>query len=495
MNPLATVANFAWWLTMLPAWRAFDCALEDPETAQQVLLKRLLSRSVQTRFGCEHRFAEISTYDQFASHVPIRDYAEMEPWIARIRRGEQNVLTPDPVVRLATTSGTSGAQKLIPYTAELQAEFNCAIGPWMADLFHETPSLMCGSAYWAITPIVVDRAPLESAVPIGFEEDTAYLGGLRSRLVEAAMAVPAEVRNAGSLEECRKLTVQHLLGRTDLRLISVWHPSFLSLLLQDVTADVRRLWPNLRLISCWGDGYAAFSIDELRSRFPGVIIQPKGLIATEAIVSIPFRLRYPLAIRSHFFEFVAGSGEILRAHELRDREQYQVLVTTGGGLWRYRLNDIIEAKGRIGNTPSIAFTGKTGNISDRFGEKLSEPFVAQAISRLRSERSEPWKFAMLAPEGSRYVLFVDGAIDADLAPRLDAMLQENPQYAYCRELGQLDAPLVIRVQDGYNALVSRLNRMGIRGGDIKPAALSTMDGWTNHFTKHACKEFVESRRN
>ena len=65
-----------------------------------------------------------------------------------------------------------------------------------------------------------------------------------------------------------------------------------------------RIWPRLGLISCWGDAHAALHLDELRRSFPGVEIQPKGLLATEAFVTIPFDDRTPLAIRSHFFEFL-----------------------------------------------------------------------------------------------------------------------------------------------------------------------------------------------
>src|SRR5205823_8575607 len=112
--------------------------------------------------------------------------------------------------------------------------------------------------------------------------DTAYLGVGRRRLAAAVMAVPKSVGCAKSLEAFRYETLLHLLRCRQLRLISVWHPSFVTLLLDaqpslwkklitevddgagSVPHNPRRakelrdsdprkaetLWPDLRVISC-----------------------------------------------------------------------------------------------------------------------------------------------------------------------------------------------------------------------------------------------------
>ena len=102
--------------------------------------------------------------------------------------------------------------------------------------------------------------------------------------------------------------------------------------------------------------------------FPQVEIQPKGLLATEAIVSIPL-LDSPapaLAVRSHFFEFAAvdfvGGGIVdsrrpRLAHELECGGRYQILVTTAGGLYRYCLGDEVEVVGSSDQCPLLRFLG------------------------------------------------------------------------------------------------------------------------------------------
>src|SRR5262249_37552599 len=132
----------------------------------------------------------------------------------------------------------------------------------------------------------------------------------------------------------------------------------------------------------WADAHSAVAASGLARRFPKVPIQPKGLLSTEGVISIPFQGAHPLAIRSHFFEFIDPYHRVVSVSDLRVGERYAVILTTAAGLWRYRLNDIVQVTGRVKQTPSIRFVGRAGLVSDRVGEKLSEDFVADAVARL-----------------------------------------------------------------------------------------------------------------
>jgi hypothetical protein len=471
--------------------------------------------------------------------VPVRDYDAFAPYIDRIVTGQPTVMTSAPVLRLVPSSGSTRAAKLIPHTTELQREFNRAIDPWIADLFVRDPRLAGGCAYWSISPVAQtpqqSAAPV-SAVPIGYGDDSEYLSGVRKRLVETLMAVPPTVRHISDLETFRYVTLRFLLARPDLRLVSVWHPSFLELLLdalptywdslcQDIARgsltppdhlnldlpqsprpDERRaaelraigphrcgeLWPQLRLISAWGSGHTSGAAIALAKRFGRAKLQPKGLLATEAFVTLPFQDRWPLAIRSHFFEFQDDAGRTLLAHELRDRGEYAVIVTTAGGLWRYRLGDCVRVRGRLGRTPSLEFVGRNDHVVDRFGEKLSQGFVFNVLERVLSgDGGTPRpSFAVLAPAGengnARYALLIESRqpLPPDLPARLDQALCENPHYAYCRTLGQLKAPTVLAVQrDAYLIYASAQMVRGLRLGDIKVDPLSGDPGLATRFER------------
>jgi len=521
MPLLATIANCLWTASNVPAYFKFRQALRHPHLAQRQKLHNLISQNANTAFGKIHRFAEIHNYEEFTHRVPLSEYSDLEPWIDRIRNGEPNVLTQAPVTHLIPTSGSTGARKLIPFTASLQREFNAAIGPWLVDLARHYPGLLGGPAYWSITPALNERVSESSAVPIGFASDTEYLGGHRRRLAKAIMAVPPEVSCAKSLDEFRYQTLLHLVRCRELRLISVWHPSFLTLLLDTLPDYWERLltqidkegaeqlrhvdplnpsiiWPHLRVISCWGGGAAAFALQDLRRRFPDVRIQPKALLATEAFVTFPFSDRYPLALESHFFEFIDSNGKVVSIEKVREGQEYEIVVSTSGGLWRYRLGDRVFVSGWLEKTPSLAFLGRAGNVSDLFGEKLTDPFVAQALAEVFGNKAP--RFALLAPDhdecGCRYTLYMEGDPEMHWPDALDRALRRNPQYAYCRNLRQLLSPhIFIIAGNGFETWAAHQAARGARLGDIKPASLSRTSGWSTIFSGTYFSETPGTRSN
>ena len=533
MKAIAAIANCAWLAASLPAWLRFRGALGRPEETQRRILRSLLKANAESAYGRAHGFGKIRSYAEFRERVPIVDYDDIEPWIARVMRGEQGVLTREPVTRLVPTSGSTAGRKLIPYTAAFQRELNAAIGPWIVDLCREHPSLPFGPAYWSISPAIPAVADEKSAVPVGFDDDSAYLGGVQQRLAEATFAVPSLLRRVADAECGRYLALLCLLRRPELRLISVWHPSFLALLfdalptyweelLSDIAqggcrraptlpAEIRRaldappqhrradelrsanpadphtLWPQLCVVSCWGDAQAALATGDLKRRLPMVRIQSKGLLATEAFVSIPFGGHHPIAVTSHFFEFENAKGVTLLAHELQQGESYTVIVTTAGGLWRYQLGDLIEVDGFVASTPSVRFLGRGASVSDLCGEKLAETFVTRAIEAACDLCDFTPRFAMLAPEADPagrwgYTLFVEGELPRDLPARLEGGLRKNPHYALCRDLGQLGPLCCFQIASGgYHAFCAVSVSEGRRVGDIKPKALSSRTDWRCSF--------------
>jgi len=532
MELLSAIANGAWVAGGLREYYRFKRALNSPADSQAAILRRLLLRHAGSSYGQKHVFSNIRNYGDFVRQVPLLDYEQAAPWIRRIQQGEADVLTCGPVLHLIPTSGSTGPLKLIPFTGGLRDEFNRALAPWIVDLFRQEPSLTLGPAYWSVSPAIRLGSSEGSAVPIGFDDDSQYLGGTRQRLVNRVMAAPSALRFIQDTATFRYLTILCLLRRRDLRLISVWHPSFLTLLLDglpghwdELLTDLRlgssercralpesigrhlelrpmpkraaelgkldprcpgAIWPSLKVVSCWADGHAALAARELASRLPGRSIQSKGLLATEAIVTLPFQGGHPVAVESHFFEFIDATGEVRLVEELNEGECYDVIVTTSGGLWRYRLNDQVQVTGFIGRTPSLRFLGRSGNVSDRFGEKLAEAFVGETLRKTLADHACAPGFAMLAPERAngawRYTLFTDVSVPAGFLAVIEAALRRNPHYDLCRQLGQLEELAVVAVREGaYEAYVAREMKHGRRLGEIKPVALSAREGWSEWF--------------
>lgn len=516
MKAIVAAAQTLWMASAWPAARRFGRALRSPEETQRSWLLNALKRDAETAYGREHHFHDIADYASFARNVALISYDVIEPWIQRIHRGERLVLTSAKVTHLAPTSGTSGARKLIPFTNELQRNFSAAVSAWLCDLVRSRPRLLLGPSYWAVSPLS-DTAAQEqdgSSVRIGFADDAEYLGRFSAWLVRQALAVPSSLRHVQEIETWRRATLLCLLRQPDLRLISIWHPSYLDLLTSAAREDWSNLlaaigsgadpwlgrlitrpnptrarelarlgpntpekwWPHLQVISCWGEQAAEPGWRRLRRQFPHATVQPKGLLATEAAVTLPWRGQTPLAVTSHFFEFIAENGEILRAHELRRGASYEVVVSNGGGLWRYRLGDRVECTGHCAATPALRFLGRAGLVSDLRGEKLSETFVAQALAELWPAEARP-EIAQLRPRTAYsvdgytawYELQVSEETDPELAGQLELALGRNPHYALARRLGQLGPAQVTSVD---RALHTELRRSGGNLGDVKPRVLT-----------------------
>ncbi len=525
----------------------FHSSLARPRDRQAALLKVLLRANADSRYGRQYHFDRIRSFEDFQAAVPIVDYEALQPWIDAIRQGEHGVLTAEPVLMMEKSGGSTAASKYIPFTASLRREFQQATSVWLADLQEQRPRLRELAAYWSISSGSGQREVTPGGLRVGFEDDSEYFGPVDRWVLKQLMMVPPEVRHLPDMELNRYVTLRHLLNGDRLGFISVWNPSFLTLLLGafDRHADrlihdlsrgtltpptpveaglqaalergltpqpalARRLssrvkagepvlgtdlWPNLQLVSCWTSGVAARFLPELRRRFPGVEIQGKGLLATEGVVSFPL-LDHPgavLAVDSHVLEFVplgSPAARPLLVDELTVGDRYSVLLTTGGGLYRYAMHDAIRVVGRVAATPLVEFVGKTGKVSDVVGEKLNELRVGALIEQILADLQVDCRFAMLAPEWGEppyYALFLDCPDLRDdellaVAQNLEARLRESHHYAYARDLGQLGALRPVRVDAGavgrYHAGCEAL---GQRPGDIKPTYLHAAFGWTERF--------------
>ena len=524
MSTPAAIANLGWFAASAPEFGRFHRDSKDVERVQRARLAAYLRENADTVFGGEHRFAKLSSWEDFARHVPVQSYDDIEPYIRRIAKGEKGVLTAEPVRLFEPSSGSSGPAKWIPYTSAMQREIRRAVAVWATALFRSRPGLLFGPAYWSLTPRLAVAHADESRVPVGFDEDSAYLGGLAERLIRRALVAHPALKRLLDIDQFLDATLVLMLQHPDLRLLSVWHPSFLTLLMQRLRdkpesmiqgvatgrppgsegvrfaakpararelerlgfEDLPALWPHLGMISCWADGHAEAYLQEIRELFPGIDVQPKGLVATEAFVTVPLGGLRPLAIRSHVFEFLDDSGEAHPPWKLVPEQRYTVLVTTGGGLYRYRLGDRVEVEGFYHGVPALRFVGKEDQVSDYFGEKLSEPFVASIVERVLESTGVSTAFSLLAiderAEPPVYTLYAETNHDwPDAATALlERELRSNPHYDYCRRVGQLGAARFVRVGPGaYARYAGRLTETGMRLGDIKPVSLSSLGHWQN----------------
>ncbi len=91
---------------------------QNPVETQQKVFRELIEKAKETAFGRDHNFDHISTFDDFAKRVPVRDYEDLKPYVEKVVKGEENILWPGKPLYFAKTSGTTSGAKYIPLTKE-----------------------------------------------------------------------------------------------------------------------------------------------------------------------------------------------------------------------------------------------------------------------------------------------------------------------------------------------------------------------------------------
>lgn len=472
--------------------RDYARALRDPAGTQRALLARILADNAQSEFGREHGFAGCSDIASFQSAVPVRGYDGLRPWIERMAGGESGVLTTAPVIAFEETGGTASGAKLVPYTAAGLAGFRRAVLPWLDDLARRRPAAFSGRVYATISPATRQPRTTPGGIAIGLDSDAAYLGAELAPTFAAVLAVPPQLGRIVDPAEWQLATLAALVAAPDLSFVSLWSPTFLLALIEALEPnaeavlaalapddrprltralagrrlDTALLWPQLDSISCWRDGASASFAHALAAAFPHAAIEAKGLLATEAAVTVPWGGGCLPALTSTVIELRDEAGDFHLVDGAIPGQTYRVIITTASGLYRYDLGDIVECTGLHGGVPMLRFTGRGNATCDLVGEKLEDGFVAAILANLPCP-------AVLVPssEPPGYILASTDPLGPDALAQVEAMLCANPQYAHARRIGQL-APLGVRHRPDLAAdLTHAALAAGRRMGDVKPVAL------------------------
>lgn len=500
----ARLFNRLWLWSEAGAYRRFCAGLRHSAREQDRLLAACLARNAGTAYGRRYGFGRMEGYRDFADGVPVVDrFADLQPYIERMAQGEADVLFRGKTLFFETTSGSTAGPKWIPYNARLKAEFQTAVGVWMNALYRRCPRAFAGPSYWSLSPALKAREQTAAGIAVGIDSDTDYFNPLTAYVLRQLFALPPGLGRIRDAHAFYVATWRALLARPDLAFVSVWSPNFLLRLdaflrahadevldtpqlgprrraeLSDLLragANWRQLFPRLALLSCWTQAQAAIWLPELRAILGDTPIEGKGLLATEGVTTLPWRDgRHVLAYTSHFYEFrEPGTGSIFRAHDLTPGHVYELLLTTGGGLYRYACGDQLRCDDYIGDTPCLTFMGRGPAVSDLVGEKVSEAAVNDLFARLKAEArlAALYLYPCRLRRQAGYRLLVEGAPPAQLpllAGAVEAALLRNPYYRQAVDIGQLLPLTAEALPAGFSVRIFEhyCQTQQIRDGDAK----------------------------
>ncbi len=426
----------------------------------------------ESEFG-GHR---VTRYDDYVKQIEILKETGVHPTYH------------EEVVRLCPTSGTSGLNKLVPYTKSLKEAFQKGLYPWIFFMYLRFPSLFFKRQYWSVTPVIKSRNDdAISKIKIGFEDDEEYVGRLQQLITKTVWINTKEIaRESRDTEMFLTKLAKQLSQERRIGLISVWSPSLTSLLVKKYGS----ILPKNFVLSSWAHGYSEEDAARIEMA-TGSQLQPKGLLSTEACVTVPIGTKtFLFSYNSHYFEFRnTSNGKLETVTTLEVGSEYEVVVTTQSGFVRYATGDIVRVTKQVFGRPSCIFIGRTG-VVDLFGEKLDEATVEKVVGKLLSGTGAENAFWFLSPTNDfsgavAYTLFISSQIPATLGSTLDKLLRGAYHYNYCRELGQLSEARVFVIEDhSPEARFIELSSQesGARLGDIKMKRLSPKVDWHEKFS-------------
>ena len=500
----ASLINKAWLFTQYRQAKHFHDNSNHCAKIQEALLLLNLRQNTATDIGRKFRFNRLINYEAFARNVPIiEEYSAIKPDIENMKAGGQDVLFKGAPHFFESTSGTSSEPKYIPFNKALKNELNKAIAVWMWELYRYDHAIFSGQAYWALSPAMKEPKFTASGIPVDTGNDLDYLGPVSAFFLKQVFAVPPELKCINDPAEFYVKTWRYLLNSPKLAFISVWSPQFLIRLLTFLKANVREisknnnisrlkfdtiqsaisedrltfdfLFPNLRMLSCWTHGQSRIWLNQLKKITGRVPVQGKGLLATEGIVSIPLGMnKHVLSYTSHFYEFKDSKGNIKTASNLSEEEVCEVIITTGGGLYRYNMHDLVRCTGFYNSIPCFEFIGRSGNVSDLVGEKVAESSLNEILDTALNtfqHISALYLFPVHTEAGAQYTLAIEGEDHEAAAVRafVEAELMKNPNYKQALKAGQLRGLSPFQVESGFTQRLTdhyqKKNNMA--DGDLK----------------------------
>ncbi|MDO8330031.1 MAG: GH3 auxin-responsive promoter family protein [Fluviicoccus sp.] len=480
------------------------------------LLKLVASARIQPAWQ-----GSIPSWESFRQSYPVTRYADWQKAIRDQRNGKESLVN-SAIVRYQPTSGSSEKLKLIPYTRAFLGELDAAIAPWLASMYRRNPGLKCGVHYWSVSWLPQNQY---DDLRGNLNDDSELMGGVKRFLASHSQAVSPDVALAASPGDAMFASLCYLVARADLRMLSVWSPTFALQLLDMLPRfgdDIARvlssghwgdraqsllslkapraperarllehalqdspqqaaavLWKDLALVSAWDTADAAPWAGQLRERLPHSAFEGKGLWATEGVVTIPVDGHYPLAYQSHVYEFEdLRTGNILAPWELKEGDEVSPIISGGNGMLRYQLDDRMAVSEMWGEVPCFSFLGRRHGV-DLVGEKMSPEAARQTLQAVADQYGlEP--VTLLAVDGqgrgkSAYVAIfsqpgqtLEPIFPAHIGQAVERSLGSHFHYALARDLQQLQPATAVVVADGWQLYQQIAMAGGMIEGNIKP---------------------------
>ncbi len=368
--------------------------LNNPLEAQFDWLKWLLQYAKDTDFGKDHRFSEISNYQDFIQAVPLHDYEDLRPYIDRAVAGQSHVLWPDEPLYFAKTSGTTSGIKYIPISKESVGYHINGARDALLSYVHETGQ----STFLDKKLIFLSGSPemeQKNGIHIG------RLSGIVNHHVPAYLRTNQMPSYTTNCIEDWEAKLDKIIDETiaqDMSLISgipPWVQMYFDKIEARTGKQIKDVFPNFSLFVYGGvnfEPYRAKLFNSIGKVIPSIETYPasEGFIAYQDSQNEEGLLL--LLDAGIFYEFIPIEAYFMpqppRLHigQVQIGQQYALVMNTNAGLWGYSIGDTVKF---VSLAPHrIVVTGRIKHFISAFGEHVIGQEVEKAMQYAQSQQPQ-----------------------------------------------------------------------------------------------------------
>jgi phenylacetate-coenzyme A ligase PaaK-like adenylate-forming protein len=449
-----------------------------PVETQQKVFKSLIREASKTKFGKDHHFDQIKTFEDFAKLVPVRDYEALREYVDLVVQGKENILWKGKPVYFAKTSGTTSGAKYIPLTKEsipfhIQAARNALLS-----YIYET-----GNA-----DFVKGKMIFLQGSPILEEKNGIKLGrlsGIVAHYVPNYLLknrMPSWETNCIEDWETKVNAITEETINEDMSVISgipAWVQMYFEKLQEKSGKKVGELFKNFSLYV-----YGGVNFEPYRAKFENLIGRKvdsvelfpasEGFFAYQDMQNEKGMLL--LLNAGMFYEFIKADEfftENPKRYTIGEVElgvNYALIISTNAGLWAYNIGDTVQFTSL--KPHRVIVSGRIKHFISAFGEHVIGKEVEHALKEameLSSIRVNEFTVApQISPESGLpyHEWFIEFENEPEnlesFALKIDEAMRKQNSYYDDLIIGKVLRTLVITkvAQNGFQDYMKSIGKLG-----------------------------------
>jgi hypothetical protein len=352
-----------------------------PLEVQRETFLKLVKSARDTEWGKQHHYADIRDEKQFRRQVQVHDYETFQPYVERIRKGQQNILWPSEIRWFAKSSGTTSAKsKFIPVSQESLEECHFKGGKDMLTLYltnfpesqiftgksltlsgslRNTGELVNGME-GDLSAVILHNLPFLAEFARTPSPDIALMDNWDKKIAKIAEAtIQQNVTSLAGVPSWMLLLMHHVLKITGKR-------------------NLHEVWPELEVFFHGGVNFSPYQrqfeeiVDTGKMKFLETYNASEGFFGIQdqadkrdLLLMLDYGIYYEFIPNKLFQE---GDRNAIGLDEVQLGVDYALVISTNGGLWRYLIGDTIQFTSL--HPFRIKIVGRTKHFINAFGEEL-----------------------------------------------------------------------------------------------------------------------------